>query len=818
MSRSNIGLFVLCMVWMLQGCQFKSSSECIIPGIRLRIQDASKQTPKVFQLTIRTADGTYQTTVCKGSQGHQNNIQCTASGAHVSVSAETTLQWTLKAHGFVTQSAESKASLEAQTQHPTKPNCTGKTRQATLSIQLKKLDAFKVDKAYRTGFSKQDGKQHFRSMAVETQTAMGKVWVVKFYIDQLKTQPRIYFMDTKKFPLHYKFVRNVLQKPLSPDDYALQTYNATDRDAVAGSIVYYPEHDSTQSTDGKRITHPLTIEFFPHDKLSAQMAQNVLQLLEERMLFSPLEGTTERVYYVPSGIRQTQEALKQKELFARRNSLWIRKEELYKGVRFQLLNQGIAYGILRRLSPEELQKTVVSFRDILILTRLPNDLPIVGGTITEELQTPLAHVNLAARARKTPNLALLEASKDERIRPFLKGKQWVRFEVTHSGFTIQKATQKEAEDFWRKRHTQPIQVPQADVQSKSLISFSDLRFSDSNKAGAKAANLGELYTLLGRENISPDGFAVPFYYYDQFMRTQSITSSLCTDAKGDCIDEQRAVSVCQNVERYCIQNGAGQTLQTYIESLLQDSEFKQQSVYREAALDGFRYIMHHIPVDTAFAQTLNERVQKLVGEHKIRMRSSTNAEDLAQFSGAGLYRSISASTAISKKKPSSRIRKVWSSIWSWKAFEERAFWNIPHTQIYMAVAIHRSFPNEEANGVLITKNLMDRGNDGYYVNVQKGEVSVTNPEGGARPEVFSILPSGNEIHIIRQNFSSLSPATALLTPNECKKLFDTARRIQTHFAPLYKKSLDLALDMEFKYIAPNRQLIIKQSRPYFQAR
>ena len=71
------------------------------------------------------------------------------------------------------------------------------------------------------------------------------------------------------------------------------------------------------------------------------------------------------------------------------------------GLRLQLLNQGVGYGTLRVMSPADLEAEPVSYQDIVVLTRLPNEAPLSGGTITEELQTPLAHVNVAARARGT---------------------------------------------------------------------------------------------------------------------------------------------------------------------------------------------------------------------------------------------------------------------------------------------------------------------------------------------------------------------------------------------------------------------------------
>jgi hypothetical protein len=133
----------------------------------------------------------------------------------------------------------------------------------------------------------------------------------------------------------------------------------------------------------------------------------------------------------------------------------------------------------------------------------------------------------------------------------------------------------------------------------------------------------------------------------------------------------------------------------------------------------------------------------------------------------------------------------------------------------MGCAINEAFSNELANGVLVTANIADPGVDGMYVNVQKGEESVTNPTNGALPEVFSAVPSPEGIQVVRARFSSLSPQTPLLSESEVQILYRAAAKARTHFAPLYE--LDpgqLILDMEFK-LTPEHNIVFKQVRPYF---
>jgi pyruvate,water dikinase len=194
------------------------------------------------------------------------------------------------------------------------------------------------------------------------------------------------------------------------------------------------------------------------------------------------------------------------------------------------------------------------------------------------------------------------------------------------------------------------------------------------------------------------------------------------------------------------------------------------------------------------------------------MGAATVSEDLPNFSGAGLYNSYGAHAA-GADAGSKVIAKVFASIWSFREFEERSFWNIDHTAVRMGCAINAAFTDELANGVLITANVADPTVYGMYVNVQKGEESVTNPTGGALPEIFTIL-ADTGYQVVRHRFSSLSPSTPLLSDNEVAALYQAADKARTHFAPLYGQApQQLIPDMEFK-LTPEHTIAFNQARPY----
>ncbi|MGC4117424.1 MAG: PEP/pyruvate-binding domain-containing protein [Myxococcales bacterium] len=698
---------------------------------------------------------------------------------------------------------------------PASCGCDHAVRAASSTLTVKPLSPFVANQDYRTGFTKETGLDDFLAMAYASPSELGQTLVVKFYIDQLQTDsPEVYFQNTRLHPIHYDFVHTVLGRAISQADFEAATYHGAGRTGMAGNVIFYLDRAMTSGVLGASVSAPFTVEFFPTDDLTPEQALLATRLLHERMLFVPLSGSEHRLFYLPAGSRQQSELLASRAGFDAWGEPFLTREELYGDLTVQLLNPGVAFGTLRTVTPEQLQSSAVSFHDVVVLPRLPNEIPIVGGTISVELQTPLAHVNLAARARGTPNLALTTALTDSRVAP-LMGKL-VRFEVTRQGFSLREATLAEATAFWDSRTTQPKVTPESDCTRTALAAFGEFGFADAIAYGVKASNLSEMSKVVP-EQTPQDGFAVPFHYYDAFISTAQATSALCDAARTDCV-ATRAAAVCDQARTLCLPEGAtSEALRDQIHRLLGDATFVTDSPVREAALANLRYLFANVPVDPAFGQALDARVAERMGTAKVKLRSSTNAEDLPHFTGAGLYDSFGAQ-ASGEKAASSRIRLVWASAWNWRAFEERAFWNIDQEAIRMAVLVNPSFQDEEANGVVVTQNLANPAVVGMYVNVQKGEWAVTNPTDGALPEVFSIIFSPSGLQVARERFSSLSPDAPLMTEDEVRALYQTANKVQGHFAPLYKiPASELKLDIEFKLRAGDRALMFKQVRPYYES-
>jgi hypothetical protein len=783
-------------LWLtvLAGCG-PGEAPCRTDRVVLAVTDAAGDLPAEYQATFTWGTAAPAGVLCPGGGG--GPASCSGTGATLEASPTSVLA-VVKARGHRTLLLDQGLACDLPEER--------------IDAALTALPAFVSNDDYATGFMREGGDAEFERLAVTVPGESGETRVVKFLITGLPDRPEVYFQHTSRHPLHYAFARQVLGQAVSQAEFLALTYTGEDRANMAGSIVLYPDRSLASAAAGAEVHVPYTIEFFPSDDLSPRLALLAHRLLEERLGQLSLGGTSRRLFYVPPTAAH-EEALRAADRdFQSQSALWLTRAELFGDVTVQYLNPGKGCGTVHRLTPEQLASTPLSFRDLVVLTRLPNEVPLVAGTITEELQTPLAHVNVAARARGTPNLALLNAGSDARVEPFLD--RLACLEVRAGSFSLYSVTLEEAQAFWDTLIPPEPVVPVADLETTGLLAFADIGFEDAIRVGVKAANVAELSHLI--PDHAPDGFAVPFSWYHRHMEAARFDATACGDAQRDCLAGGRPAEVCGSAAALCTAGAAdGLSLTGYVDRLLDDSGFQTSTALAEAALAGLRYLIETSTVDPAFATLLDGEVRARWGTAiKVKLRSSTNSEDLPNFSGAGLYSSYSSQLGTAKP-PSAQIRKTWASVWNFAAYQERAFWNIDHRAVMMGVAVHPSYPEEDCNGVLITQSIANPAVSGCYVNVQLGELAVTNPEDGILPEIFTALPAGDGVLVLRDRYSSLSPGVPLMSEPEIAELYAEAMTVQAHFAALYHADRNtFALDLEFKRVPPGRRLVIKQVRPY----
>ncbi len=233
---------------------------------------------------------------------------------------------------------------------------------------------------------------------------------------------------------------------------------------------------------------------------------------------------------------------------------------------------------------------------------------------------------------------------------------------------------------------------------------------------------------------------------------------------------------CREARDLCWPDGAiAETLSAHIERVLVDPGFRDDTAVRDAALANLRYLIEHSALDSEFADLLDRRVAEVFGDARVKLRSSTNCEDLPNFSGAGLYESYGAND---RDPPSRVLPKVFASAWTFRGFEERSTGTSLRAGCVWVLPSTRPLERARKRRTRSPANVADPGVDGMYVNVQRGEEEVTNPTNGALPEIFSLIAAPGGVQLTRQRFSSSSPATPLLTAERARNLYQAAAKTQ----------------------------------------
>jgi phosphoglucan,water dikinase len=101
---------------------------------------------------------------------------------------------------------------------------------------------------------------------------------------------------------------------------------------------------------------------------------------------------------------------------------------------------------------------------------------------------------------------------------------------------------------------------------------------------------------------------------------------------------------------------------------------------------------------------------------RLMVRSSSNCEDLPNFSGAGLYDSVAN---VAPEEVEDAVRKVWASLWTERAFLGRRRAGIPHDSAHMAVLVQEMLA-PEVSFFVHTVNPISRDEDEIYIELAVG--------------------------------------------------------------------------------------------------
>ena len=579
----------------------------------------------------------------------------------------------------------------------------------------------------------------------------------KFIIDVKSND--IYFIDVNLYNIHADFViRDLLKQAWNYEN--VKAYNENYELVKPRFILGY-------------LTHHLKVDkwtmgFWEGDKIGATDILRSRKRLDETFFKKGLA-------YRPDSPAQQKVAAEVK----RRGIPTISNDELYKASPYQAFHVGRAVGTLRIVPIGTPYESLTFARsEIVLLQESYPDITPVAGILATQFSTPLSHVNLRANAWKIPNAGDKAAREQYSA---LDGKV-VYYEVTETGMTLREATAAEAKELAGKlAASTTVTVPPADLETSRFTSLTRMRAKDVVKFGTKASNLGEIVTANIDGVRVPAGFGVPFYYYVHHMRANGL------DAK--------------------------------VAAVLGDARFKTDATWRKTALEGLRAAIVAAPIDPVVLDAIYKRVRVRLGGKGVFVRSSTNAEDLPGFNGAGLYDTVP--NVKGRAALGEALKTVWASLWNLRAVDERAAFGIPHDQVFAAVLVQIGV-NATAAGVLVTKNLWDRSDDRSYTINAKWGLGMRVVEGQKVPEQIIFDPQNDGTKILSRaddpvmlKFDATGGIREIAVPPGSGVILTEARakalatQVQA-FRPVFPEGMPL----DVEWVLEGEGIWIVQARPF----
>jgi hypothetical protein len=489
--------------------------------------------------------------------------------------------------------------------------------------------------------------------------------------------------------------------------------------------------------------------------------------------------------------------------------------ELFASAPFIALNPGKAQGRLR-LFPTERDYTTqfetIEWYDIIVMNRVPDNVPRVAGIINSHHTTPLSHTNVLAHGWHIPNS--VEKGILNRFADKGMDKKWVEYTVDntsdHAFITeIPKPDLAKLQPAWR---THVITLEEPETSLAEICSLEDLRLSDSFRYGTKAANLGELTHILNAGSSKITGYyriprpprenLVP--YLRKLINAQD-GASIQTAAEKflrDTIKIPRGIAIPFTLQRQFLE--ASPAIQQCIGKIKMALELNADVT--DSLCVELQNMIRRARLSTEMRDYIDSQIAiHLGGATSFVVRSSSNAEDLEDFSAAGIYESINHVTTSENIFQS--IKEVWASLVAPRSVRLRQQVGISLDRCYMGVIVQEEVQSD-FGGVMVTTNPLNKADiRNVYINVSTKLVqSVVSGASLPIQYLYNTLEGGGQT-------LSLGDATEDLKASQkeaIQKLAIAGRLLQSHFSKDY--TFSCPADIEWAIKGDN--IYILQSRPY----
>lgn len=618
---------------------------------------------------------------------------------------------------------------------------------------------------------------------------------------------QILFQNSGKFDFHYDFAKTLPGfQNLTPSQFDAISLKETGRKVILGTVLFPRKQPGPDGFPTLAHYELITSENFTATQVAAvqkALYQGTTELLKE-LKYYPTASVRAQVMnasnaYKDAGIEIVPvEAADKKICYA----------------------EGWNVGKVRILTSEQVESLMaagqIDSRDFLVVDKAPREIPPVAGVITGTESAPSSHVALLSQMYQIPFTYEKEAHLKESWKKLDSKVIYYRSEggVQYCKDTVIGPESLKAEEINRLTDLKKPLVanqPAMDAAYKTISKVNGLKLSDIPRVGGKAAHFSVLVNSIP-ENTHKQVASIPLHYYFRFLNEAKVAS--------------------------------GETLKVFLKTALDSIKDPATPMSKiNQAIGSIQNTFNSVSIPEALVNDIETQLTTAIGGQtplypdpklRLKFRSSSNAEDLDNFNGAGLYDSAAVCLAdkplvlaqtlcYTGKKPAriaDALKKVWSSLYTTRGYLARRWHGISEDNVGMGILINPSVSDELANGVSIFTFNDEKLYESEVTGFPGEDLDVTKPPVGSVPETTQITTSlsfdGNvqtETKLIASS-TEVPNGQTLLTSNLYTSLHNLMLKIVKAWPIPQNQKKGLKLDFEWKLVEGNpRKIVIKQVRP-----
>ena len=627
---------------------------------------------------------------------------------------------------------------------------------------------------------------------------------VKVVVD--RQSHAVHFINHHRYQFHSDYIAEaILETPREEldkriDEFNQSVYSSPDRSYYLGTVALHRK--------GERF---FTLETVELDLMDGEMVLDFYHTMRAHL--DPI------VPFLFKPANHGQEAIAQSHSKERLPRIY--SHELHAASDFIALNPGQVRGRIRAFSSEaeyRQHRASLEWYDIIVMERVPDDIPRLSGIINTQHTTPLSHTNVLAHGWQIPNSVQLGVMETLQAGEMLESWVEYRVDIDAAAVHLQRVEEPPGTDLIRPAWViQRIVLEEPETLNVPIAGLEALRLTDRFRYGTKAAHLGELIHLLehGSERLlgfykirrPPRPNLLPYIAKYLGLSDSESQDMALLNRKGieflrQTVRVPRGIALPFALNQEFLE--ASPKIQQMLGKLKMALELNAREI--EPLCLTLMNMMRNLRMGDRMRESIDSMVaNNLAGVSSFVVRSSSNAEDLENFSAAGIYESLNHQTTAEKIFRS--IKEVWASLVSPRSVRLRQEVGISLDDCWMGVIIQEEMP-ARLGGVLVTTNPLN-SNDfrNVYVNVSTHSVdSVVRGVELPLQYVYNTVEGGGRTLSLGSAGQDLNAEDKELL----QKLSFAGRLLQSHFSPNYTFSDPV----DIEWLIDDEGIVVLQLRPY----